>query len=344
MQHALDRAPVTERDVLARRGSSRAPAALGGWNVAPAPRGSGLQSASRPATAPPRRGRAFARAVGAVASGVFHAAVGALALVGVAALVAAGTLASADAAWGRRLLSSAGQQVASTAGALGLPAPRAATRERQVVYLNREGATLAAGADDSRRNVSSVVASAGLDQYEIPEFAGSGARWDAIVSCTADLFSAYDIEVVDRRPVEGDYIMALVGGRPGDLASLSGHASTARRRVTGLSAELRDQTRPVCETIAHEVGHALGLDHVMDCHDPMSYLPACGRRTFQDRETACGEGDGRACVDGAASQNSHTRLLDVLGERAGDASESDAPRRSTGTAATRPTGTTRTAS
>jgi len=180
------------------------------------------------------------------------------------------------------------QQVVHAAKSLGIPTHVVApmTPVRHVLYLNREGGTITGGPDDSRLNRSSVVGGAGLSHFEVESFRSSRPRWEAIVSCVEDHFEAYDIEVVDQRPVDGPYMMAMVGGRPESLAELTGHEHNARTRVTGLaplgrtpiddavvfvfSRELSDRTRPVCDTIAHEVGHALGLDHVLDNRDPMT--------------------------------------------------------------------------
>lgn len=201
-----------------------------------------------------------------------------------------------------------------------------------VIYMNREGGRISAGdRDDSSRNLSTVVNGASLAEYEVPAFRGAAARWDAIMSCVQGKFEAYDIDIVDQRPVDRPFLMVMVGGQPAELATATGRTSTRRTRITGLaplgsrpienavvyvfSREMRERTTDVCETSAHEIGHALGLDHVMDCHDPMTHLARCGRRTFQDEYTQCGEREGRTCYNGQPGQNSHQQLLDVLGPR-----------------------------
>ncbi len=225
------------------------------------------------------------------------------------------------------------EQVARAARSVGISTAvgENVSQERPVIYLNREGATLTSGTDDSSRNVSSVVGAAGLVQYEAAPFTGATRRWNDIVSCVQDRFEAYDVNVVDQRPIEGDYIMVMIGGRPGDLARATGHEGRAVSRLRGVapmgrvpiddavvfvfSQSMSHDARVTCETAVQEVGHAFGLDHVLDCHDPMTHLASCGRRTFRDSDTPCGENEPRTCVSGQATQNSHRYLLDVLGPR-----------------------------
>ncbi len=198
--------------------------------------------------------------------------------------------------------------------------------QRHVVYLNREGATLEGGDDDSRRNTSSVVAAAGLARYEVPAFRGSAARWEAVTKCVREQFAAYDVEVVDRRPVSGRYVMVMIGGEAAELQT----AGREGERLNGLGPlgdspiheavafvfahTLKENAKDVCATIAHEVGHAYGLDHTRDCKGVMSY-DKCGPKSFRDTDALCGEHSDRQCHDGAETQNSHEELLRVLGRK-----------------------------
>ena len=50
-------------------------------------------------------------------------------------------------------------------------------------------------------------------------------------------------------------------------------------------------------------------------NDVMTYLSGCGKKRFVRADVRCGENKRRDCDSGEATQNSHKRLLDVLGPR-----------------------------
>lgn len=199
----------------------------------------------------------------------------------------------------------------------------------RAVYLNREGAVLRSGADDSRVNQSSIVANMGIASAVIPAFAGSPKRFDAISKCITKKFAAYDVDVVTRRPVGRDYIMAMMGGT---ISVLGPDAKKKHHHAYGLSPyngqpiadavvlvftrTMRERTTTVCETAAMEIAHAYGLDHARNCRDLMTYMKRCGARKFVDKDLACGEHRNRACGNGDSKQNSHMTLLELLGASA----------------------------
>lgn len=198
----------------------------------------------------------------------------------------------------------------------------------QIVYLNREGATLIPGTDEASLNRSSIVLSAERESFTVPAFRGSARRWDDIVACIRGHFEPYEVEIVEQRPTTPGYLMAVMGGRPSGLGATGEHD---HGRVTGLSPfsgqpvenavvliftrELRERTRATCETAAMEIAHAYGLDHTRSCRDLMTYRRRCGARSFRDDDMECGERSDRPCSGERATQNSHRMLLDVLTAR-----------------------------
>ena len=202
-----------------------------------------------------------------------------------------------------------------------------APKPMRTIYINREGAQLRGGPDDSQLNISSIVANMGRQHAEIPPFTGSLTRFNATVKCIREKFAAFDVQVVTQRPVDQDYIMVMMGGTVDDLGEIAQkkhlHAyglspyngePIEHAVVLVFSRAMKEHTRTVCETAAMEIAHAYGLDHARDCHDLMTYLPRCGaRRTFVDRAVPCGERRDRPCGDGQATQNSFATLQGLLG-------------------------------
>lgn len=214
-----------------------------------------------------------------------------------------------------------------------VPVPRLDRRPvvPRIIYMNREGAHLVAGTDNSFKNISSIVENADLETADVPAFRGSARTWDRIVACVRAKFEPYEVEVVDQRPTDRGYIMAVVGGTH-DVVEGGGHSHGA---VSGLapfnsqtvedpvvlvfSRTMRERVRATCEVAAMEVAHAYGLDHSRHCGEIMSYNRPCRARDFMDRDLPCGEHEDRVCGDGEATQNSHRALLAVLGPRGGGA-------------------------
>jgi hypothetical protein len=190
----------------------------------------------------------------------------------------------------------------------------------RTIFLERKGGTITGGVDDSENNVSSILEYNKKPKAVIPPFKGSDATWKKFVACVRDKFAPFDIAVVDERP-KADFVLTMVGGTP-DLVG-------AGKNVTGLapfngepiedpvvfvfSRAMKENVRAMCETAAMEIAHAYGLDHEYLCKDPMTYLPPCGEKQFQNVDAPCGEKKKRPCAGGALTQNSYARLLEELG-------------------------------
>lgn len=195
-----------------------------------------------------------------------------------------------------------------------------------LVYINREGATLTGGSDDASRNRSSIVRGSAT----IPRFRGSDATWGEIRSCVQDQFARFNVTVTDARPASGPYLMAMVGGNGSELGYGRGIGGVAPLDSTDCSVidsavvyifseNLGNNNGEYnCEVIAHEVGHALSLDHEYLASDPMTYLSYNGLQRFQDVDAACGEYSSRSCACGRPRQNSVKVLLSQVGPASGE--------------------------
>jgi hypothetical protein len=193
----------------------------------------------------------------------------------------------------------------------------------KTIFLERHGATLTPGRDDSTIGRASVVSKAKRDEVKIPKYAGSEQTWKLFVHCLRQQYAPFDVSIVEERPKERGYILAVVGGTPSSVGFPKRTAGLAPYNgkpvedavVLIFSHTLEEQARPMCETAAMEIAHAYGLDHEHLCPDPMTYLEGCGAKRFRDEEAPCGEKKVRPCGDGRATQNSYRRLLEALGPR-----------------------------
>jgi len=202
-------------------------------------------------------------------------------------------------------------------------APRRA--QSRVIYLNRDGAILRPGDNDSRRQISSIVGEA----TAIGGWGVDDDTWADTVACVADIYSPFDVTITDEDPGDTPHIEAVFGGAPADVGLPDNVAGVSPFTtdcsiiegsiVFAFTDVLPDDSRVVCEVIAQEIAHSFGLDHEMLPSDPMTYLDYSGDRTFQDEMASCGEYSNRKCgINGMMCrqrQNSVALLKERLGAR-----------------------------
>lgn len=193
-----------------------------------------------------------------------------------------------------------------------------AASARRVIFLNGGGGTYRPGWNDSSTNSSSIVRYTAT----IPRYEGSASDWSRLLSCVQDLFARYNVEVTDVDPGSVPHVEAVMGGHPshagmgsgvGGVAPMNGDCSVVERAVVYIFTQNLGGVQTECEVAGQEIAHAYGLDHELECSDPMTYLSPCGAKTFQDSDEACGEYSRRACMCGGSTQNSHRVLLSRLG-------------------------------
>jgi uncharacterized protein (TIGR03382 family) len=203
----------------------------------------------------------------------------------------------------------------------------AAFAQSRVIYLNKNGVTLSPGTNDSRTNRSTIP----TQQTTIAPWAVSATTWTATVACMKELFSPFDVTVVDVDPGNVNHIEAVFGGSPTQLGMPSNVAGVSpfttdcsiieNSIVFTFTDVIPQDARLACEIMAQEVAHSYGLDHELLASDPMTYLNYNGNRSFQNQAVSCGEDVTRPCgINGStcrANQNSVALMIERLGASGG---------------------------
>jgi hypothetical protein len=212
-----------------------------------------------------------------------------------------------------------------------------------IIYLNRCTGCPGAGCSCvfTKSSISDATSNqtiiGGVQQgmtMTVTEFSHPQEVWDEFVQCMRDVYSPYDVMITDVDPGQTPHHEAIVAGRGSDmmLTGVLGVApldsGTCEPKNNVISFTYANQHGPqaglsiaqhLCWTAAQESAHAFGLDHALDCSDPLTYLfttPSggnCGTRFFRNKLIDCGEDIARNCVCGGTKQNSHAKLLAVHG-------------------------------
>lgn len=194
-------------------------------------------------------------------------------------------------------------------------------REPTIIFLNFDGGTLTAGADDSRIDQTTISVLEGDYQNY-----GSGSKKDAVLQAVREDWAPYNVIITDRRPESGDYVMNMVG--PTDeypsstlgIAPLDCGDGKTRNNITFAfhSADDDHSATTTATTISQEVAHSFGLEHVDDPSDIMNPRNASGDPSFRDTciplvgEVKCKEQHEAECGD-ESLQNSHQELYTIVG-------------------------------
>lgn len=191
-----------------------------------------------------------------------------------------------------------------------------------IIFMNRNGGTYTRGWDDSRSNVSSIVDSS----TKFPAFSYGDAKWNAVMECVRSIYAPFNVEVTDVDPGNTPHVECVTSGSPTALGQdprVGGVApfncEIIENAVVFAFAEVSGgDVQQICETAAQETAHAFGLDHEVNCRDPMTYLGWCSDgstpdKQFQDTYSSCGEYRARDCTCGGTTQNSYQKLMEALG-------------------------------
>jgi MYXO-CTERM domain-containing protein len=165
--------------------------------------------------------------------------------------------------------------------------------------------------------------------------ASSTFNWPQILQCVKDYYAPFNLTVTDVQPSSGTYLEAAVAGSAAQMGfdSQSGILGIAAAdnfcsiTETGIAFALANEhlefqqykDDELCNTVVHEVGHLLGLEHEQLHDDEMCYDFDPLNKEFLDQDAPCGEYDTdqdqapRACTCGGSTTNSRDRLITIVG-------------------------------
>jgi MYXO-CTERM domain-containing protein len=202
--------------------------------------------------------------------------------------------------------------------------------EPAVLYLNFDGATLVAGSEDARGNVTTIATLEG----EFPEYGDAdGTKREAVIQAVREDWGPYNVIITDERPDGGEYVMCMVG--PSDaypsntlgIAPLDCDDAGTRNNITFAFHGVDDghTAAQTATTISQEIAHSFGLEHVDDPSDIMNPYNTGTDPSFTDDcisvvgEPECDEQHVRSCGS-TSRQSSHFELVDLIGPAAPDES------------------------
>jgi MYXO-CTERM domain-containing protein len=212
-----------------------------------------------------------------------------------------------------------------------LPADRgtnaiAAAGDPLIIYVNKNGVTLSPGDNDSRTNRSTLV-----DQTTaIPAYSIGATQWTQIMSCFRKMYEPFNVTVTDVDPGNVPHMESIVTtlsstiGMDPNVGGVSpytiGCTAIPNSIVFTFGQAFNNDPETICEVMAQETAHSIGLDHEMLASDPLTYLQYNGLQSFKDQTVSCGEFQNRACgLQGecGATQNSYQVLMTRVGPGGG---------------------------
>jgi hypothetical protein len=196
----------------------------------------------------------------------------------------------------------------------------------EVLYLNFSDGTenvIQADNDDAGRNRTIMGNASPYPAFTWPGADDPATKQQVIDELTRrvrEAFLPFDIVVTTNRPNAGPYNMVMIGGDPSVFKMDARVAGVAymdcdnRQRsnvVFAFPGPLGGSVHGLFSTISQEAGHALGLQHSSDPSDLMYPRVDVAQERFQDREVPVAS----PIYCDQHTQNSHRRLLELVGPR-----------------------------
>jgi uncharacterized protein (TIGR03382 family) len=225
--------------------------------------------------------------------------------------------------------------------------PSVAAVTSNTIFLNRcpAGCQISPGGDDATAPDNSATSSLVHSSVNLAAYAGGDTNWNAIVACMKDVFSPFNVQIVDTRP-SGSYLEIWVAGTSGEAGMGANIGGVAPFRCQSFQSNATvfafanstfygngTAVSEICATAAQEIAHTWALDHSTNASDPMTYFsysnPATmDRRYYANSNDPCGSdcvmgqgpfgqpctGQMHACAcNGANGQNTYQTILALFG-------------------------------
>jgi hypothetical protein len=112
-----------------------------------------------------------------------------------------------------------------------------------------------------------------------------------MMACARAHYAGLPVDLVEQPPTDSDYLMMMVGGTAANmgLKDVWGWSTNGKNAVVPhgmgfvFSADHhpRDRAIALCESVSHEIGHMLGLEHGNHCGDLMNVDASCNDRGYE---------------------------------------------------------------
>lgn len=131
-------------------------------------------------------------------------------------------------------------------------------------------------------------------------------EWADLMQCVRETFASFNIHVTDVDPGKKTHLEIVVtdagpeligkGSNVLGVATWFKNGSTAENGVGWVFERAHAGPFTTCETVAHEAGHLLGLNHEYWAADVMSYLQHTSRQGFTYENARCGGDKPEDCT------------------------------------------------
>lgn len=196
-------------------------------------------------------------------------------------------------------------------------------KRKLVIYLNFEGGTLTYGkCGKPQKDITCVKYADG----DFEPWDGDEQQQDELVEEVSLMWEKFDAEVTKERPSRGNYVMVVMSKRSkykeerkerGAVEAVGvGPLDCGNKYLSDTVHVMSDSKRDLiqtAETISHEVGHSLGLQHiigelqVMNAPSSSEFFDAC----FEVSKKECKKIVWDFCPEGWINQ--HMELMGLIG-------------------------------